>query len=277
MVLHKQTEGADSDRSNLRLGAVALVILVGMGLLMHPLYLWPHYNQTPYTPANIQQVSGDTLDQSAVIEYESLPQAAQESFDAARNDGREPLWSGEDDRAIAVMQNHRFVQYQGKAYEYTLVHSDSASWYMSVLRGVLTALGVFLVTWGSLAAYSKTWRALSPIRSLLFVAMAFIALVATQTYDVVYSGASGQLPLPNTVISLLPLVMAFLGVGAVVRSRGGRSLLPVAGISIAALVVGAVVFNAPPVVPLILGIMLIVAGTPWMLAGYALTSDSEPI
>lgn len=276
MTVQRPASGPDPDESNLRLGVVALVVLLGVGILAHPLYLWPHYNQTPYSPGNVQQVPGDSLDQSTVIEYENAPRAAQESFDAARNGEYVPLWSGEEDQAITVLQNHRYVQYQGAYYEYDVVHADIPRLYTGLSRGLLTALGVFLVTWGLLAGYAQTWKPLSPVRTLLFVAVATVALVATQTYDVVYSGAAGQLPVPTSFLSLIPIGMGFLGVGSVAQRRGRRSLLPVAGISVVTLVLGAVVFSAPPVVPLIFGIMLIVAGTPWMMLGYALTTDTEP-
>lgn len=277
MVAHQQVSGADPGESSLHLGVVILVVLFGVGLLAHPLYLWPHHSQTPYTPTISQQVSGESLDQSAVIEYENLPQAAQESFDATRTDEYKPLWSGEDDRAIDVMEEHRYVQYQGTYYEYGLSHGDTPALYADLIRGLLTSLGVFLVTWGSLVGYTRTWRPLSPLRSLLFVSTTLVALVMTQTYDVVYSGAPGSLPLPNTFLSLIPVLMGFLGVGSLLRRRGWRSLVPVAGISIFTLVAGAIVFDAPAILPLILGLILTVAGAPWMTVGYALTTGSEPL
>jgi len=276
VVANQRTSGSGPGESSLHLGVVALVVLLGAGLLAHPLYLWPQHGQTPYAPTNVQQVSGDSLDQSAVVAYENLPQGARESFDAARNDEYEPLWSGEDDRAIDVLQANRYVQYRGTYYEYGLTHGDSSTAYADLVRGLLTALGAFLVTLGALAGHARTWRALSPLRSLLFVSTTLVALVATQTYDVVCSGASGALPLPNAFPSLFPVLMGFLGVGSLVRTRGRQSLGPVAGVGIVTLVAGAIAFDAPAVVPLILGGGLTVAGAPWIALGYALTPGSDP-
>lgn len=277
MVQYIPPMGGESDESSPSLGSVALVVLLGVGMLGHPLYLWPQYNQTLYTLGNVQPVSGDSIDHSSVIEYQTLPETAQRSFTAARNGDRKRLWSGDNDQAIDTLQDHQYVLYQGTYYAYDFTHHDGVSTYTGLFRGLLTAIGVFLVTFGSLVAYSNSWRPISPLRSLLFVSFATAALVATQIYDVLYSGASGQLPLPNNFLSLIPVVMAFLGAGSLVRRRGRSSVVPVAAIAISILIIAALIFNTPPVVPLLIGLILTGAGIPWMALGYVFTMSSNEV
>lgn len=255
--------------------SVGILVLLGLCLLAHPLYLWPQYGQTPYSVLNVEPVAGETPPADAVIEYGTLPAEAREAFDASRRDEFRTLWSGEDDRAIRVLESHRFVRYEGTYYEYSFSHGDVMDVFAGPVRGLLTAGGAFLIVFGGFALGSGTWRPFTPFRSLWVPVLVTLGIVGTQAYDVLYSGIGGSLPLPNTLVSFVPVAASFVGVGSVARLRGERSLLPVAGFGVLLLGSGAIITGAPPVVPLVLGVVLTVGGAPWAALGYWLTSSEQ--
>lgn len=246
---------------------VGFVVLLGLCLLAHPLYLWPHYGQTPYAMMNVEPVTGETPPADAVIEYDALPAEARDAFDASRRDEFRTLWSGEDDRAIHALESHRYVRYDGTYYGYSFTHGDVMDLFAGLARALLTAVGVFLIAFGGLALRSGTWRPLTPLRSL-WVPVVALGVVGTQAYDVLYSWAGGSLPVPNTLVGFTPIAASLVVVGSAVRTRGERSMLPMAGVGILVLVGGAVVTGAPVVVPIIVGVTLTVGGAPWAALGY---------
>lgn len=251
---------------------IGLLILIGVGLLAHPIYLWPHYNQTPYSMTNVDRVTGETPPEDAVIAYAGLPADAQRAFDDARRGEFRTLWSGEDDRAISALASHRYIRSEGDYYQYSFTHGDVPWVHVGLARGLMTTVGGFLIVLGGLMGYSGTWRPVTPLWSLLVPVGVAIGLVATQAYDVVYSGAGGTLPLPHDLISFLPVMTLFLGAGSVMRRQGTTVVLSLGGVGIVLLIGGAVITDAPPVVPVILVCMLAVAGAPWLALGYMLSS-----
>lgn len=180
-------------------GVVAVLIVLGLAMLAHPLFLWPHYGQTPYGLGDVEQVSGET-DSEATIAYEELPPKAQAAFDDARNEDDEDLWSGEDERALAAL-----IEYVPWTHE-------------TLLRPLLTMIGSFLVAFGALASAGSSWRPVTPRRSLAFVLAGTLGAAGTIAYDSLVSNAYAPGLLPFA--SLAGLLLGFVGVGSLLRRRG---------------------------------------------------------
>lgn len=255
--------------------AIGLLVLLGASLLIHPVVLWPHYRQTPYAMSDVERVTGEALPEDATIEYGALPAEAQRAFDDARRGESRTLWGGEDDRAIGALANRRYIRYDGEYYEYAFTHGDVLWFPVGLVRGLLTTVGALLLVMGGLLGYSGTWRPVTPVRSLWVPVGVTLGLVATQTYDLLYGGAGGSLPLPHGLLSLLPMTTLFLGVGSVYRSRGPAVVLSLAAMGTVLLLGGAVITDAPPVVPVVIGGVLVVGGAPWLVLGYVLSNPEK--
>ena len=262
-----------SDDARSHLIAVGLVALVGLSLVAHPLYLFPHFGQVQYDIGDVEPETESTPAAETVIDYATLSPHAQNVFDAARRGEQRALWSGEDDDAIRALESHRYVRHQGTYYEYTLRHTDNPGLLEELIRGGLSALGAFLVVLSGLVLYAGTWRPLTPRRSLWLPIGVVGAIVAMQAYDVLYSGAGGSLPYPKDFRSILPLAALFLAAGSVWKQRGARAVLSLGGGGAVLLVFAqVVVLGAPLVVPLLYAGFSTIGGLPVLVVGYWLTA-----
>lgn len=247
---------------------VALVV-AGVVLVAHPLYLFPHHAQTPYTVGGVERVDATTTTTEETVAYDALPPAARESFDAARDDEWVSLWTGEDDRAIDVLGAHQFVRQGDRYYRYSVGHSDDVGFFDGVLRVVLTSTGGLLLALAVLLSSTGTWPPMTPRGSLVVVAAVALALFATQAYDVLYSGTPGDVtdPFPAAFAA----VFGALGVGSLVHRRGTGFLRPLAAAGVLAILVGTVATGAHPVAPIAAAGFALVVGGPLAALGYALT------
>lgn len=247
---------------------VALVV-AGVVLVAHPLYLFPHHAQTPYAVGGVERVDATTATDEETVAYDALPPAARESFDAARDDEWVSLWTGEDDRAIDVLDAHQFVRQGDRYYRYSVGHSDDVGFLDGVLRVVLTSTGGLLLALAVLFSSTWTWPPLTPRGSLVVVGTVALALFATQAYDVLYSGAYGDVT--DAFPTAFAGVFGALGVGSLVHRRGTGFLRPLAAGGVLAIVVGSVATGAHPVVPVAAAAFALVVGGPLAALGYALT------
>lgn len=253
--------------------AVAVLILVGVAVLAHPLYLWPHYQQVPYSMHGVEQVSGETPADGSVVPYADLPETARSAFEAALDGEYLLLWSGEVDRAVRVLRDHRFIRHDGAIYRFSLTHGDRSELFTGLVRGLLTAAGAFLIAFGALVGYAGSWRPLTPVRALFVFVVVVVGLVATSAYDVVYSGVRGSVWPPPGLAVFVHVGVPLLPAGSVLRRRGVASLGRWIGLGSVLMVGGTIVTGAPPVVPAALAVIVGISGAPWLLLGYVLTAS----
>lgn len=253
-----------------------LVVLVGLALLAHPLYLWPHYGQQPF----FLGVEQEPVDPGSAVAFDGLSSASQEAFEAAVADGVHALWSGEDDRAIDRFQSDPTVAYRGDTYRTRLGHGDDAGLLGPLLRWYASAAGAFLVAFGGWALAAGSWRPFTPTSSLSVPAAVAVAFVATNAYDVLFSGVDGTVfRLTGLgILDLIPVTALFVAIGAEVARNGRDSRLARWGtvgiILVAVAVFGnlSITLGAVVTVP-ILALYAVVGGLPWFWLGRRL---SEP-
>lgn len=248
----------------------ALLLVVGLLVVAHPLYLWPHFGQTPYT-VEVAPAAGDDLAEDAtVLAYEELPADAQRAFDAALENGRVELFSEADAAAIEGLggDGETYVRKDGSVYRVSLYHADGAWLFVGPIRTLLSILGAALAVTGGLAAVDRSARPLTPARALWLPAGAVVAVVATAGYD-----AGGAVEAWNlqwalvVVLATLPVVPG----SAVARERrtwaaGFLSALVVVALGVAALT---------PLFPVWIPVVGLLAGAPAAVVGYTLTTGGE--
>lgn len=246
-----------------------LLVLVGIGLLAHPLYVWPHYAQSPFV-VHVQPTS-DQPEQ--FVEFESLDPAAQAAFEQAFGDGRHTLWSGDDDRAIRTLQTTPAVHYDGEYYRVAVQHTDSGFDFTILVRWFITALGAFLLVFGGLAVSKGSWYPFTPLNALLVPVAVLLGFFLTNVYDVLFSGVRGSVWWHGAVglIELIPLTTGFLAVGSEVARNGRRSRRAIGG-SVVIVLGSAVVIGSPSIALLIGGVLTLVGGVPWFWLGDKYTS-----
>lgn len=252
---------------------VFLVALLGGILLLHPLYLFPHYNQTSYQVAEVREVENGAFDDGKVIEYDSLSPEAKKAFDAGRRSDTYNLWTGEDDRAIRMLRENQYIRYQEQHHQYSLRHMDSAPPFLGVARGLLTAIGSTLVVLSGLMWQSDGEKPIAPVRSLYIPVGITTGIIAMHSYDVLFSGAGGALPLPNSLVDFVPVFSVYATAGSIIKRYGTEYVPHLTGIGLIALSGGAIVADTPFVVPLLLGVVSVFGGAPWAVLGYRLTAS----
>ncbi|MFC6732393.1 MULTISPECIES: hypothetical protein [unclassified Haladaptatus] len=78
-----------------------------------------------YAIATVEPVE-DTPPTTKVITYSQLPPAAQASFDGAQQDGTVvAVYESEDPEAVRSILAHRYVQKDGRYFEYSVIHGDN--------------------------------------------------------------------------------------------------------------------------------------------------------
>lgn len=246
-----------------------LLVLLGIGLLAHPLYLWPHYGQTQH----VLLVQPGSDQPESFIDYDSLSPAARAAFRDAVSDGQRVLWSGEDDRAIDRFQNSPTIRYDGEYYRTGVRHTDSSDFTETLLRWYGTALSAFLIAFGGLVLYYGSWRPLTPLRSLSVTAAVSIAFLATNAYDVLFSGVEGPVlgVAKLGILELIPVTTLFLAIGSEVVRNGIESRAAIGGT--VGIVLLTLLINAPAF-QIVVVLMVIVFGLPWFGLGYRLTDPT---
>lgn len=243
-----------------------LLVLLGIGLLAHPLYLWPHYGQTQHVLV-VQQESNQP---DTFVEFDTLSPEAQAAFREAVSDGQHVLWSGEDDRAIDRFQDSPTIRYDGEYYRTGFQHGVTLDFTETLLRWYGTAVGAFLLAFGVLVLYFGSWRPLTPLRSLLVTAAVSIAFLATNAYDVLFSGVEGPILgiAKLGILELIPVTTLFLAIGSEVVRNGRQSRAAIGGT--VGIVLLTLLINAPAF-QIVVVLIVIVFGLPWFGLGYRLT------
>lgn len=257
-----------------QLPVAAVLVVLGLGLLAHPMYLWPHYGQTQ-VGVDVEPLA-DTADSG--IEYSQLPQAAQKAFRDALAGRSVELWTGEDDRALDAFNRHDGrVRYQGESYRVVLFYSHPGSFIYVFLRWLLTAMSAFLVAYGGLVLHADSWTPFTPIRALWVPVLVTLSFLGTAFYDVTFSGVSGSFlgvtgaGTGHDLIELVAITSAFVVIGSLTR-RDGLGSRAVAVGSLLVLIVGAVRYRLiVPVSILLLILYTALGGIVWGTIGYRLT------
>lgn len=256
-----------------------LIVIVGIALLAHPLYLWPHYGQQQF----FLEVEREPVAPEPAVAFETLTPDAQAAFEAAVEDGPQVLWSGEDDRVIDRFGSGPTIAYRGDTYRTRLGHTDSGGLVEPLLRWYASAAGAFLVAFGGWVLAVESWRPFTPTRGLTVPAAVAVAFLGTNAFDVLRSGVDGTVfRLTGLgILDLIPVTALFLAVGAEVARNGRDSRLARWGAVGILLVVVAVfgnlsfAFGAIVVLP-ILVIYTAIGGAPWFWLGYRLSRPARP-
>lgn len=255
-----------------RQGLVAgLVILVGLALLAHPLYLWPHYGQTS-VGVHIEELSEPP---ETAVEFDRLPPEARSAVRQEVAGGTTVLWTGDDDQAIEALDGGVNVRYRGMYYRVLLTYGHGGDFVPVLLRWMLTAAAAFLVAYGVLVQYAGSWRPLTPVRSLWVPVAVTGGFLATAWYDVTLSGVAGSFlsitgGLPGLdLIEIIPITSVFLAVGSGMARHGQRAA---AGGAVGVLLLVFARFGSfHPVAMLALTAYTAVGGAPWLALGLRLT------
>lgn len=258
-----------SDDGQENLIAVGLLIILGLGLLAHPLYLWPHYGQSAFV-MDVEELSS-TPDE--FIHYNTLPGESQAIFQEAVTDGQQTLWSGEDEGAIENFEGGPAIQYEGDYYRVQFGHIDAGGGFVQIIfRWFLTAVSAFLIAFGGLVLYTGSWQPLTPTRSLWVPIAVTIGFYVTNAYDVSYSGVEGSIwsIAGIALIGLIPITVLFTVVGSEVAISGWESRIALGG-SAAIFLIAAILFGSISIIILILVLYTAIGGAPWFWLGHKLT------
>lgn len=247
-----------------------LLVLVGIGLLAHPLYLWPHYGQSKH----VLVVQQESTQLDSFVEFDTLSPEAQAAFREAVSDGQHVLWGGEDDRAIDRFQDSPTIRYNGEYYRTGFQEGVTLDFIETLLRWYGTAVGGFLTAFGAFVLHSGSWRPLTPLRSLLVTAAVSIAFLATNAYDVLFSGVEGPVlgVAKLGILELIPVTTLFLAIGSEVVRNGMESRTATGGT--VGIVLLTLLINVPSF-PIVVILFVIVFGLPWFGLGYRLTAVTD--
>lgn len=248
------------------------ILLVGLAVLVHPLYLWPHYGQTR-VGVHLEELSETP---ETFIDFERLPPEARTAFRQEIVGETTVLWTGDDDRAIDALDGAT-VRYQGVYYRVILTYGHGSDFVPVLLRWMLTAAGAFFVVYGGLILYTDSWRPLTPIRSLWIPAAVTGSFLATAWYDVTFSGVSGSVlsitgGLPGLdLIEIIPITSLFLAVGSEIALQGRRSRIALGSALGILLLVFARFGSLHPVAVIALTVYTAIGSAPWLALGHRLT------
>lgn len=238
-----------------------VLVLVGLGLFLSPLYAFPHATETSYYVGQLERV--ETANGS-VVAFEDLPPAAQSAVRAELSD-REPvaLWSHDDREAITALTAHESVRYDGAVYSYQLGHVDRAG--NGVPRTLLAVAGGFVLALGALGLTTGAIRPGRPEHGLVVVAGVAAALAWVTAYEVAFEGRESLGIVFGS--ALYGSLLAFV-VGVAVRRRSRRWIgYGVAGAVLITVAGG--IARGVSTVPLLL-VVLPVVSLPWLLLGFTI-------
>jgi hypothetical protein len=244
----------------------ALLVIVGLAALAHPLYLFAHHGQTSAFVHQIDAVEGEPITDDAVAHAE-LPPQAQRAIDAALNGESHALWRGDHDAAIEALQDAEYVRRGGTYYRYDLAYRGGlVTGLGTAARTALTAVGSLALVTGALAARTRSLLSLSPRRALAVPVVAAVAVAATNAYDIAFSGASEAFLMPAEAFG--PIALVGLAVGAALRRGDWRALAVAVAIGLAASG-AALAAGASPVFAAIVGVPIVF---PAVVFGFLLTA-----
>ncbi|WP_134670701.1 hypothetical protein [Halorussus marinus] len=249
----------------------ALLVVVGLAVLAHPVYLFANHGQASAFVHQIDEVQGEPITDDAVA-YADLPPRARRSIDAALNGESSTLWRGDHDAAIEALRDAEYVEREGTYYRYYLAYHGG------LLTGIETAARVFLTGVGSLAlvagaSVARTGRLvpLSPRRALAVPVVAAVAVAATNVYDVALSGASAAYLLPAEAFG--PIALFGVAAGAALRRDDWRALGATVGLGVVASL-AAFAGGANPIAAGIVGAPIL---GPAVLFGFLLTAPRSRV
>lgn len=238
------------------LRAAALLVIVGLAVLAHPLYLFAHHGQTSAFVHQIDEMDGEPVADD-IVAYAELPPDAQGAVDAALNGESSTLWRGDHDAAIEALRGAEYVERGGTYYRYDLAYRGGLSTGVGTsARVFLTALGSLALVVGVLVARTESYLPLSPRGSLAVPGVAAVAVAATNAYDVALSGASEGYLMPAEIFG--PIALLGVAFGAAMRRNDWRAVgaacalgvvLSVAAFAAGASSVFAGIVGAPVVFP----------------------------
>lgn len=264
----------DQGPERIRTIAAVFLVLLGLGLMTHPLYAWPHYGEESY-PLFAEELS-DRPDQ--YVEFEALPAEIHPKVRAAIDEGEVRVWSGEDAAAYDTLQDMDLiddrvqVRYRGSYYRLGMYYTTDADFVSGFLRWLLTAGAAFLVLYGVMVHRGGSWRPFTPRRSLWLPALVTVSFYATNAYDVTYGGTGGSvLAIRPGLLNLIPIATLFFVVASEVLVNGASSRrLKFSGAGAALVGVGSLTVIHPAAFVAMFS-SLVVFGLPWFAFGYALT------
>lgn len=249
-----------------------VLTLVGLLVVAHPLYLFPHHGENLHHLSKVEAV-GDTPPGEETVAYEELPPVAQDRFEAELDGHSDGVWSGEHAAAYEAFSSHEYVRYEGDYYQYQFRSAGRLDGAGAIFRMVLSTLGVIALVVGVFVARTGRFRPLTPLRALWIPVGVFVALVATEFYDVTFGGAHE----PQSYVHLQAMAAAFVSasvVGSAVRVR--RSLWPL--LPVALLVVAGTAFAVASDDASAVGgglFAFVLVTSPWYALGYGLTALPE--
>jgi len=200
----------------------ALLVVLGLAVLAHPLYLFAHHGQTSVFVHQIDAIEGEPITDDAVA-YDDLPPRARDAIDAAIDGESSTLWRGDHDAAIETLQDAEYVRRDGTYYRYDIAQRGGLTTGIgTAARTFLTAAGSLALVTGAFVARTGSLLPLSPRRTLAVPVVAAVAVAATNAYDVALSGASKAYLMPAEAFG--PIALLGLAVGAGLRRGDWRAL-----------------------------------------------------
>jgi hypothetical protein len=249
-----------------------VMLLLGLSLIAHPIYLWPHYGQTGVGVAT-EELS-ETPETYVVLE--DLPPEARDALRGTFVGDSQRLWTGEDDRAIDALEE-TVVRFQGSYYAVALLYGHDNAFIRILLRWLLTAASGFLLVFSVLVLVKGSWRPFTTLRAVWVPVVVTLAFLGTSYYDVTVSGVEGPvlslthgLPGPD-LIELIPITTLFVAVGSIAARHGWRSRL---GLVFLLYILLLVIARFVPTEPVSLAALLgytAIGGVPWLGLGFLLT------
>ncbi|WP_132058493.1 hypothetical protein [Halorussus amylolyticus] len=245
--------------------AVLLVVL-GLAVLAHPLYLFPHHGQSSVFVLQYEEVGSEPPGDS-VVAYADLPPDAQRALDAAHESESSTLWRGDDDAAIDALGDAQYLDRDGTYYEYDLGYGGGIiSGIGTSIRVFLTGLGSLALVVGALVARTGSFRPLAPRSALAVPVVAGVAVAATNAYDTVFSGASESFLMVEETFG--PVALLGVAAGSALSRDDWRAI----GFVVALALVGSVAAFATGANPWMAGFVAAPLAFPAVVFGFLLTN-----
>lgn len=209
----------------------AVLVVLAVALLAHPLYLWPHYGETPYWV-----YSNDADDGSGpAVEYESLSPKAQAAFDGGPS---HRLYESTDGATIDRFETAQYVRKDGTVHRVEIAHLDDSWLLLSLVRLPLSLLGGLVAVAGL--------RRLRPARfgsGLWSLAGAAVGLGSLVVLDA-NSNATGSAAGSRALALPMVIVLVTVGTGALAgrtiarHGRGRWSVGALVGLAVLVAAIG---------------------------------------
>lgn len=142
------------------------------------------------------------------------------------------------------------------------------------VRPLLTMLGGFLLTYGSLAAYKDERRPVTPRSAVLFPVTVSVAVLSLQWYDETIHGLVGLHSLNNNPVLVGAFSLLFMVGGSLVRHERTRAVAVFLLGCLGLFLLGVFIDQTRLPIALVSGVALGVAGVAIGGTGYLLTSPA---